>query len=275
MKCSEPIAILMATYNGAAYLGEQIDSVLAQTSSQWHLYVHDDDSVDGTPEVLAQYMKRFPQQITVLHYPAQGGACRNFISMLEAVEASYYMFADQDDVWLPEKVERTFARMRDLEIRDGRCPILIHTDLYIVDAALQVLSPSFVRDQQIRIDRIKTFEDYASTNTVTGCTALFNEQAKLCMKRPCDKAMMHDSWICLSVAACGGVVDYIDEPLVKYRQHGTNALGATDLSKMTLLHKLRTIRQLILANMEHYDEMNAVKPISVLEYVRAKIRYKR
>ena len=122
---------------------------------------------------------------------------------------------------------------------------------------------------------IKTFEDYAATNTVTGCTALFNHQAKMCIRRPYDKAIMHDAWLCLSIVAQGGIVDFIDEPLVLYRQHGDNTLGARDMSKFTWLSKLRNLRRMMRDTIAHYHEMNAVRPISPLSFVKSKIRYKK
>ena len=76
MKCTSTIAILMATYNGAAYLSQQLDSLLGQTFADWHLYIHDDGSTDGTNDILARYADVYPQQITVFDYPSQGGACR-------------------------------------------------------------------------------------------------------------------------------------------------------------------------------------------------------
>ena len=275
MKCNESIAILMGTYNGDAYLSEQIDSILNQTFTEWHLYVHDDGSTDNTQALLQQYASQQPAKITILNYEPQGGACKNFLSLLAKIDATYYMFCDQDDVWFSDKIEKTYARMRTLEEKTEGLPIIVHTDLYVVDAKLNMLSTSFIKDQHIMIDRIRSFADYAATNTVTGCTMLFNMAAKQCMKRPYNKAIMHDAWICLSVAAHRGVIDFINEPLIKYRQHGNNTLGANDIAKYTWQHKLKNILQLVKANIRHYQEMNAVKPLSLVKYVKAKKKYKK
>lgn len=274
-KCTKQIAILMATYNGSSFLHEQIDSILGQSFTDWHLYVHDDGSKDNTPCILEQYQKQYHDQITLLNYPAQGNACQNFLSILERIEAPYYMFSDQDDVWLPEKIAKTFSKIKYLEREFANTPIIVHSDLYITDQLLNITSRSFIKNQQIKIDRIKSFADYSATNTVTGCTMLFNAVAKQNIKRPYDKAIMHDAWICLSVAAKNGIVDFIDEPLIKYRQHHDNTLGACDMSQQTLLHKLKNIHQLFKDDMAHYQEMNAVKHISIWEFTKAKIRYKR
>lgn len=269
------IAILLATYNGAQYIGEQLDSLLSQTFTDWHLYIHDDGSTDETVAIIKTYISEHPQKITLLDYPSQGGACRNFFSLLEAVDAPYYMFCDQDDVWLPDKIEKTFLRMKTLEQQRPAVPLLVHTDLMLTDARLNVIDSSFIRNQHIKLTAIRTFEDYAATNTVTGCTTLFNQQAKACIRRPYDKAIMHDAWLCLSVVVEGGIVDFIDEPLVKYRQHGSNTLGSTDMSRQTLLHKIRNVRQMVADNIRHYREMNAVSPISIWSFIHAKNRYRR
>ena len=274
MKCESQIAILMATYNGARYVREQLDSLLCQTFTDWHLYIHDDGSTDGTTDVLRAYAADHPSQVTLLAYEPQGGACRNFLSMMEAVESPYYMFCDQDDVWLPEKTEKTFLRLKMLEHLSPDTPILVHSDLMLTDARLNVTDTSFVRNQHIKMAAIKTFEDYAATNTVTGCTALFNHRAKMCIRRPYDKAIMHDAWLCLSVVAQGGIVDFIDEPLVKYRQHGHNVLGSKDMSRQTLSHKIVNVRQMVIDGIRHYREMNAVRPLSVWSFIRAKNRYR-
>lgn len=269
------IAILLATYNGALYIREQIDSLLSQTFTDWHLYIHDDGSTDDTIAIIKALISKHPQKMTLLEYPSQGGACRNFLSLLEAVEAPYYMFCDQDDVWVPTKIETTYARMKTLEQQQPDIPLLVHSDLTLTDACLNVIDDSFVRNQRIKMAAIKTFEDYAATNTVTGCTTLFNQQAKACIRRPYGKAIMHDAWLCLSVVAQGGIVDFIDEPLVKYRQHGNNTLGSTDMNRQTLPHKIKNIRQMVVDVIRHYREMNAVRPISVWSFIHAKNRYRR
>jgi glycosyltransferase involved in cell wall biosynthesis len=264
----------MATYNGGQYVGEQIDSLLCQTFDDWHLYIHDDGSTDDTEDIIRTYASEHPLKITIMKYPSQGGACRNFLSMLEKVDAPYYMFCDQDDVWLRDKTEKTFDRMKTLEQQQADRPLLVHSDLMLTDAQLNVTDMSFIRNQHIKIAAIKTFEDYAATNTVTGCTTLFNQYAKACIRRPYDRAILHDAWLCLSVVAQGGVVSFIDEPLVKYRQHDNNTLGSTDMSQQTPLHKIRNIKQMIVDSIRHYREMNAVRPISIWSFIHAKNRYR-
>lgn len=275
IQCKQQIAILMATYNGGKYLREQIDSILSQTFTDWHLYIHDDGSKDDTVSVISEYVNRHPERITLLDYPSQGGACENFFSLLESVEARYYMFSDQDDVWYNDKIEVTLQRMLDIESRNKQgIAAIVHTDLCLVSSDLAVEDESFVRNQHIKVECVKTFADYAYTNTVTGCTMLFNPAAKASIKYPRHAARMHDSWITLSVAAKGGIVDFIDKPTIYYRQHGNNTLGAKDMNAMTLSYKLRNAVNMIDDIYGHYREMNAVKPISLVAFLMARFRYK-
>jgi rhamnosyltransferase len=104
-----PIAILLATYNGGQYLMEQLDSLLQQTCQEWTLYIHDDGSTDNTYDILREYSQKH-SNIYVLEYESQRGAMGNFLSLLQRVEADYYMFCDQDDVWLKQKVIKEFAK---------------------------------------------------------------------------------------------------------------------------------------------------------------------
>ena len=265
------IAILMATYNGAKYLEEQIDSILSQSSKQWHLYIHDDGSSDGTVELLNDYAGKYPEQVTVMDYPSQGGALQNFMSLLEKVEANYYMFSDQDDVWEPHKVEREMAAMREAEAEDDSLPIIVHSDLSVVGSSLQPLHPSFLRYTRLRPDCIKTFS-HAVEPFITGCTMLFNRAARDAVTYPATTAIMHDIWVALCTLSKGGRIILIDEPLVLYRQHGHNALGARDIHHVTLAYRIKRIRQIIDDKKKYYAMLRALGYGSWLKYIKNKIR---
>ena len=130
-------AILLATYNGEKFLREQLDSLLQQTYSDWTLYIHDDGSTDSTKEIIKEYEQKY-ENITMLRYPSQKGAKNNFMSLLERVEANYYLFCDQDDVWRKDKVEKEMARMMVLEKDFPGKPVLVFSDLYVVDINLNI-----------------------------------------------------------------------------------------------------------------------------------------
>ena len=149
------IDILLATYNGATFLAAQLDSILGQTHTDWRLIIGDDGSTDGTREVIGAYRARFPEKIVTLGERTENvGVVRNFSRLIEHAEADYVALCDQDDVWKPEKLELSLDKMRALEAKHGAdTPLLVFTDLSVVDRDLRVVHPSFWRYQQIRPER--------------------------------------------------------------------------------------------------------------------------
>ena len=176
------IAILMATYNGEKFLREQIDSLFTQTYQDWHLYVHDDGSTDSTISIVKEYIDNHPGRITLMDYPSQGGACKNFLSMLDRVDAPYYMFCDQDDVWLPEKIEREYSEIRELERREVSLkPIVVYSNLIVTDSDLNIISPSLWEIAGIYPEFVNSFGEMAANTLMSGCTMIFNHSVKQIM----------------------------------------------------------------------------------------------
>ena len=272
------IAILLATYNGERYLAEQLDSLLAQTCQDWHLYVHDDGSRDGTLAMLNSFASAHPGKMTILDYPPMGEPCKNFLSMLERVDAPYYMFCDQDDVWLPEKIELSIGELRKMEREHPQKGIVVYTDLQIVDENLAPLSPSMWEHAGIYPQYIRTFNDSGGhTAIATGCTMLFNEQAKAVAGGfPADKALMHDIWLCLCVLKSGGVIRGIEDKTVLYRQHGNNTLGATGTkaADIGLRYRLMNIKRVYRSNRLYYAMLSSLGYGSVMKYLYSKVKYK-
>lgn len=222
--------ILMSTYNGERYLRQQIDSILGQTDRDWRLMVRDDGSTDGTQAILNDYAQAHPERIRVMESREHNlGAKRSFEELLTHAEKSdYYMFADQDDVWLPEKIAVTKRKMQELEQRHGLAkPIVVHTDLRVVDENLQEMHPSFWRFSNIRPEILDTNIHYLCIcNAVTGCAMMLNEAARELALPFYEQAYMHDQWIAAVVMAKGGVVCPIVEATMLYRQHRKNVVGA-------------------------------------------------
>lgn len=223
------VDILLATYNGAAFLAEQLDSLLAQSYSDWHLLVRDDGSTDGTLAILQDYADRFPDQLTILCDGQRLGAKASFAALMARSTASYVAFCDQDDVWLPHKLARLLEIIRAVEAElPAPAPVLAHCDLELVDEDSRTLAPSFWRFQGIQAER-NAVEQLLVENTVTGCAAVFN-RALLERALPIpEAAYMHDFWLALIASATGRIL-VLDEPLVRYRQHGSNTVGAVSLS---------------------------------------------
>jgi glycosyltransferase involved in cell wall biosynthesis len=228
MKYNIPIVtidILLSTYNGDPYLKELMDSVLNQTFKDWRLIVRDDGSSDGTYEILLNYCKQFPDKITLVNNKETHlGACQSFAQLLEYSTAKYIMFCDQDDVWLPTKIAVTLNRMCELESLHEGLPILIHTDLKVVDKDLTIISESFWKFQHINPD-LKKINNLLIMNNVTGCTMMINRELKMLSRSIPEGSVMHDWWIAL-VASVFGLTAYINSATILYRQHGKNDTGA-------------------------------------------------
>ena len=219
------IDILLASYNGGKYISAVTDSILAQTETGWHLYVCDDCSSDDTFETAKSYAECYPDRVTAVRNDApSGSSCRNFMSMLKRSDADYIMFCDQDDIWCPDKISRSLAALRQA---DTGCPVLVHTELEVVDEKLDTLHRSFTAFQGLD-PKCRTLNRLLAQNNVTGCTMMINRQlADLIGDAPVQDMLMHDWWAALTAAAFGRIV-FVDEPLIKYRQHGGNVLGAVN-----------------------------------------------
>ena len=163
----EQIDILLATYNGEKYLKQQIDSILSQTYSNFRLIISDDCSTDGTRKILKEYKEK-DKRITVYFQEKNLGYVKNFEFLLGKVENEIYALSDQDDVWLPEKIEKSIEKM---QIEDSD---LVFGDLEIVDENLKTINKSF-NDYMHLTRKIKKCNDYNKLylyNCVTGCTIL-------------------------------------------------------------------------------------------------------
>jgi glycosyltransferase involved in cell wall biosynthesis len=226
MTYSPEIEVLLATYNGERFLREQIDSILVQDQVGLQIIARDDGSTDGTKEILHEYACRFPDRFQVLPEGRPSGSAKgNFLLLMKAAKADYICFSDQDDVWLPGKVSRTKAAMDDLEAQWGpRTPLLVFTDLRVVDDQLQVKYSSLWHLFKIDPASIDDLRKQLFHCVVTGCTVMVNRPLlELALRMPGD-AFMHDRWIGL-LAATMGKSAAVQMQTVLYRQHDRNVIG--------------------------------------------------
>lgn len=256
------ISILMAVYNGEKYLAEQIESVLAQTERDFVLYINDDCSTDGSFRIAADYARRYPRMIAATRNARNsGGAKYNFLRLMTEHRNDYIMLCDQDDVWLPDKIAVSMAGMREMEARYGReTPLLLHTDLCVTDAELNVVAPSYRKYMNANYDRTE-LKDLLIQNIVTGCTAVYNKKlAELITQAP-PFTVMHDWWLAL-LAAAFGRIGHADVVTVLYRQHGDNALGAWNARsfkyKLNRLLHYQEVRQAIYNTFEQAESLLAL-----------------
>lgn len=218
------IDILLSTYNGGLYIKELLQSLFAQTYKEWRLIVRDDGSTDNTLDIVENYASRHKDRIILLK-DGKGrlGPCQSFAALLEYSPAPYMMFCDQDDVWLPNKIELTLNAMRKLEAKHKGTPILVHTDLKVVDERLNPLAESFWKYQHIN-PALTRLNNLLLINVGTGCAMMLNMPLKKAALPIPSEAILHDWWLML-VASSLGRIEHISTPTTLYRQHGKNDIG--------------------------------------------------
>lgn len=234
------VAIMMATYNGEEYVAEQIGSILDQSHTEWALFVRDDGSTDSTSQIIERYAEKSEGRIFVVDDPALhgGGSKENFAAILAWVKRNrnfdYFMFCDQDDIWVSNKVE-TSLRACQIAEGDGSIPTLVHTDLEAVDKGLGTLGASFIRFRAL--DPSKTdLQHLLVQNNVTGCTMLWNKALCDLVDLTSPAVAMHDWWMSLIASAFGKII-FLDRSTIKYRQHGSNVVGATNVNSISFVLK--------------------------------------
>jgi len=219
------VAILLATLNGAAFLPEQLDSFVAQEHRRWTLFWRDDGSTDATPEIMAAFITRVGAErcVRVAGAATRLGVLDSFMTLLRVAgpgigERDAIAFADQDDVWLPQKLSRGVAA---LAAGPPARPALYFTRQILVDARLRRLGLS----APIKVN--PGFPASLTQNLASGCTIMMNRAAAVLVadSRP-PPASLHDWWSYILVSAAGGRMAPDPEPSVLYRQHGGNAIGA-------------------------------------------------
>ena len=236
----EQIDILMATYNGEKYLKEQIESILNQTYKNIRLVISDDCSKDRTKEILKQYEN--DNRIEVHYHDKNQGYIKNFEYLLKQVKNNIYMLSDQDDVWLPEKVEKSYETLIENKAD------LVFGDLEVVDENLNTMYKSFNKYMLLERKIKKYINSYKVNylyNCVTGCTLISKAKwIKEIVPIPTDsKYLIHDYWMGLIIALKGKLA-YMPETYIKYRQHGNNQVGTDKISHG--FKKIEQVRELFI-----------------------------
>lgn len=229
------VAILLATYNGEKYISELVKSLMEQSYQDFVCYVHDDGSNDNTVSIIRNIQNQYSEKFVILDYPATGSSKANFMSMLNYVKEPYVMFADQDDFWLPDKVEVSLNAIKNMEDKNEPIPILVFTDLEVVDSELRTIKESFMKTMKFDPTRIK-YQQLMAENVGAGCTMIMNKSLLEIVKRLKEicNIRMHDGWF-MVVAAIYGNIYYINRPTILYRQHESNVLGSKKSSFISRL----------------------------------------
>ncbi|MFT4285233.1 MAG: glycosyltransferase family 2 protein [Protaetiibacter sp.] len=233
------VSVALCTRNGARFLTEQLESILAQTVPVTEIVISDDASDDDTVAVAERVLAAHPdpaRRDTILHNSPALGVAANFEQALAACTGDYLALSDQDDVWHPERVERALAVLEQPGV------LAVHTDARLVDAAGRPLGSSLLTALEVseadlrRIEQGQALDVFIRRNLATGATMTIRAEL-LPLARPFPSAWVHDEWLAIVAALVGGLrVDRRE--LIDYRQHGANEIGVREPS---LRYKLRRV----------------------------------
>jgi glycosyltransferase involved in cell wall biosynthesis len=240
------VSVALCTYNGSAFIDEQLRSILGQSLRPDQLVVADDGSSDGTLDrvraVLAEFREQNPDatlDFVELTGTRPLGLVGNFTRAIQATTGDYIALCDQDDVWDPDRLATL------LPLFDGRPELaLVHSDADLIDEAtlplgLTLFQALGVTEHELAaIEAGRGFEAMLRRNLVTGATTVLRRTvAETAL--PVPDGWIHDEWLAI-IAAALWRTDVIRRPLIGYRQHGGNEIGA---SKLTMGRRIARLRQ--------------------------------
>ena len=219
------LSVALCTYNGEKHIQAQLDSIVGQTRSPDELVVRDDGSTDDTVAIVEAFARTAPFPVRVLASGENLGYVRNFETVISACAGDLIALSDQDDVWLPHKLEA-------LERALGEDPdvLLAFSDAALVGPALEPLGKTMWQAVGLNASARADFDTGGVSSPllrgfyVTGATVCFRASL-VPLALPIDLPHWHDAWLALAAAAYGRLA-LVDEPLILYRQHGQNTLGA-------------------------------------------------
>lgn len=233
------ITIIMAVYNGQEYIREQLESLKDQTYTEWRLVIRDDRSSDKTAEIVKKFSDEVEQEVILKVNEKPSGSAKNNFALLinDAKESDYVMFCDQDDIWKKDKIEITFNKMKQAEERYGRdFPLLVHGDVEVIDENGNINADSMFEMSHINAD--SKLPQILIQNHVTGCTMMCNKKliAGISEYASSEYIIMHD-YLAALYASVFGKIEVIKKPLLSYRQHSGNSVGAKNNNNPVYLLK--------------------------------------
>lgn len=216
------LCILLASYNGEKYISEQLDSIINQTYKNWELIIRDDGSKDETVTILNKYEKK-DERIKILRDDKGNlGFLKNFEELLFNAKEEFVLFSDQDDFWLKNKLEKFVEKIRDLDEKVLSKPLLIHCNSLVCDDKLEIIKEKFIDS---KIAKKNNSNIYFFEYIVQGSTSMVNKKMIKESLPFLKNVTLHDRYFHLLSQFLGTRV-FIDESLVKYRQHERNEIGA-------------------------------------------------
>ena len=233
------VSVALCTHNGARFIREQLESIFAQTVLPDEIVISDDASTDGTLDLVARAFANRPAgpALIVLENNPALGVTKNFERAILACTSEIILLSDQDDRWTPNRAERTLAAFdHDPEV------MLVHSDATLIDAKGDALPGSLFHAYAVdaatraQLASDSAFELFMRRNLITGAaTAVRRTLATAAAPFPA--SWVHDEWLAIVAALTGRIVP-IDEKLIEYRQHGSNEIGAVELTLASKLARL-------------------------------------
>lgn len=272
IKNDDHVEIILSTFNGEDHLDEFLESIIQQDYGNWSLTIRDDGSSDRTPEIIQTWQTRLMSRLKISDdtNKINIGVVKSFSRLLENSSAPYVMMADQDDIWLPEKVRLTLEAMRQKEqYAPPARPILVHTDLTMVDQELRTLFPSVWKYQGLAPGRGRPFPRIIVENTVWGCTAMLNRPLIELVGCIPVTTLHHDWWVALVAAAFGDIVSLSDSHIL-WRRHGHNESEVSGINAVSR-HAISNIKSAHQRLAELFEESRP-RVRSFLERFREQLR---
>ncbi len=220
----------MCTYNGEKHIQEQLDSIANNSMNDWRLFVYDDCSTDNTVEIIQRHACNHPEnEISIVRNKTNIGAIYNFLYASQVIGANmkdddYIMFCDQDDIWKPDKIEKSYESMKELEKSHGiDIPLLVSTDVSLIDENKHLIANSYAKRNRFDVAHAD-LAYHVMENHVQGCTIMFNKELANCVKELPKHVTMHDTWMA-TVAYALGHVQYLNIQTMSYRDYSNSVTG--------------------------------------------------
>ncbi len=271
------VAVLLSTYNGNKYVGQLIDSIIKQSFNDFTLYIRDDCSSDNTLSVIKNFSVQYPNKIVVIPSDHNIGSKRSFLSMVSDIESDYYMFADQDDVWMPNKIEISHNKINEIQHSEN-IPIIVHTDLRVVDTNLNLIAESYWDAVDLLVDRPYKYAEFCHYNNITGCAMIFNRALRDLSINELDASlpyyMHHDHYLGMLALKYGGLICPFHTTTINFRRHEDNQTQPL-LHRNSIFHKPVKIISYITDHYYRYKFFNSIRPLSLISYTIAKFKVKK
>ena len=218
--------VLLSTFNGETYLEEQLKSLLAQSYEKLNILVRDDGSSDKTKSILDLYRKKYPSKIQVIEDEKGNlGSKRSFEILMTNSKSQFIAFCDQDDVWIPKKIENAIDALNSIKHTETK---LYCSDVSVVDENLKILNKSYFQKHLfLNKKNITKINKIAFRNFAIGATLVITRNLKEISLPVSSQALMHDWWVLINAAHYGEI--YVDENVsMFYRQHKSNVIGSPE-----------------------------------------------